>query len=143
MEFTQRPPVDYVLILGRLLETRSDSKNRKEDRVMLTSEVMQRLGLASNETAVYVENVPRKCFIRDLSISGASILVIGIAKFLINKRAILKLRFSDGRDSLELPGTIAHFEPVEGRKDIIVLGLKFEQEAIPVMFSQRLIQLQS
>lgn len=128
IEFTQRPPDDLIQILGRLLEANANAQRRKDERIILTPESIKKLGLDSRGFLVYVENVPRKCIVRDLSFGGAKVLVSGIAKFLVNKKASLKLIRTEGAEEVMVPGVIARVEDVEGRRDIVALALKFEDD---------------
>ena len=134
VEFTQRPPDDLIQILGRLLEAYANAQRRKEERIVLTPESIKKLGLEPKEFLVFVENVPRKCIVRDLSFGGAKVLVSGIAKFLENRKASLKLIRSDASEEILVPGVIARVENVEGRKDIVALALKFD-ENLPVTYN--------
>jgi hypothetical protein len=128
IEFTQRPPDDLIQVLGLLLEANVNAQRRKDERIVLTPESLKKLGLESKESFVYVEGVPRKCIVRDLSFGGAKVLVPGIAKFLANKKASLKLVRSDSSDEVTVPGEIMRVENVEGRKDIVVIALCFSGE---------------
>jgi hypothetical protein len=124
-DFTQRPPDDLILVLGVLLEANSNAQRRKDERIVITPESIKRLGLESKETYVHVEGVPRKCIVRDLSFGGARVLVPGVAKFLEHKKASLKIARGDSSEEMTIPGEIARVESVEGRRDIVVLGIHF------------------
>lgn len=128
IEFTQRPPDDLIQILGILLEANANAQRRREERIVLTPEVIKRMGLEPKESYVYVEGVPRKCIVRDLSFGGAKILVTGIAKFLENKKAALKLLRGDTSEEIQIPGEMLRVENVEGRKDIVVIALKYTDD---------------
>jgi hypothetical protein len=128
MDFTQRPPDDLIQILGVLLEANANSQKRKEERIVLTPESMKRLGLESKESFVSVEGVPRKCIVRDVSFDGTKVLVSGIAKFLLNKKAALKLTTVDSSEEMTIQGEITRVENVEGRKDIVVLAIRFTED---------------
>ncbi|MDR1933744.1 MAG: PilZ domain-containing protein [Spirochaetales bacterium] len=133
LTFTQRPADDFIAVLGELLEVNINSKKRKEERIILTSEVMTKMGLKVKETTLLIQGVPRKGIIRDLSFSGAKIIIAGVAKFLVNKDASLHLEMEEG-ESLQIPGTILRFEPVEGRKDISAFAVQFKDEAVPIRY---------
>jgi hypothetical protein len=128
MEFIQRPPDDLIQVLGVLLEANANSQRRKDERIIINPESLRKLGLESKESFVYVEGVPRKCIMRDLSFGGAKVLTTGIAKFLTDKKASLKLSRGDPPEEITIPAEIMRVENVEGRKDIVVLALQFSQE---------------
>ncbi len=125
MEFTQRPPDDLIQVLGLLLEANANSQRRKDERIVINPESLKKLGLESKESFVYVEGVPRKCIVRDLSFSGAKVLATGIAKFLTDKKASLKLSRGDPPEEFSIPAEITRVENVEGRKEIVALALQF------------------
>jgi len=128
LEFTQRPPDDLIQTLGVLLEANANAQRRKDERIVLSPENLKKLGLEAKESFVYVEGVPRKCIVRDLSFGGAKILVTGIAKFLVHKKASLKLQRVDTTEEIQLPGEILRVENVEGRKDIVVFALMYTED---------------
>jgi hypothetical protein len=128
MEFNQRPPDDLIMVLGALLEASANAQKRKDERIVLTPETLKRLGLESKDSIVYVEAVPRKCIIRDLSFGGAKVLVTGIAKFLKNKPAALKLVRAEVPEEIQIPGEILRVENVEGRSDIVALAILYTED---------------
>lgn len=138
--FTQKPPDSLIEILGCLLDATMDSQKRKEERIIITPESIRTLGLRSKESVIYIDNVPRKCLIRDLSFSGAKIIVSGIAKFLINKPALLKIGFEDQPGITDLTGEILRDEEVSGRKDLTALAMKFSDEKVPIEYKMRINQ---
>lgn len=132
IDFTQRPPDDLIEILGKILEANANSKKRAEERVIITNESIQDMGLTGKEAILYVQQVPRKCIVRDLSFGGAKIIMIGIAKLLMDKECDLRLQFGSLPRAQRIPGTIIRFEPIEGRKDIASLALQFNSEKLPM-----------
>ena len=136
--YTQRPPDNLIEIIGKLIEANIDAKKRRDERIILNPESMRKLGISSKETIVYIESVPRKCILRDISYSGAKILIFGLGKFLINKKAVLKILFEDTEKAFELQGTIVRFEEVEGRKDISAIAIHFDEEKVPLAYRIKL-----
>jgi hypothetical protein len=138
LSFPQRPSEHLIEILGRLLEANVNSSKRREDRILLTPDSMRRLGVATKETVLFVQSVPRRCILRDLSFSGAKVIIVGVAKFLVEKDALLRLFFEDPREVLDIKGRVVRFEDVEGRKDLAALALNFEDSGIPMSYKMRL-----
>ena len=120
LTFTQRPPDDLIETLGRLIEANSNATRRKEERIIINEESKRRLNLLREETLVYIENVPRHCIIRDLSFSGAKLVLKGLAQFLKEKNAIIRLDFAEPRETLGIQGKIVKAETIEGRKDLAI-----------------------
>ncbi|MCF7927974.1 MAG: PilZ domain-containing protein [Spirochaetales bacterium] len=138
LTFTQRPPDDLIEILGILLEATANAKQRKEERILINNDTQRSLGLKSKEAYCEIQGVPRKCIIRDLSFSGAKVIIMGVAKFLIDKEAKLKLFLEETSEPLVLTGKVLRFEEVEGRKELAAIALQFHEEQVPMQYKIRL-----
>jgi hypothetical protein len=128
LDFTHRPPDDLIMILGTLLEAKANSKRRKEERVTLTEESMKKLGLESRESIAEVEGSRRHCVLRDLSFSGARILVGGTAESLAEKPVTLRIQKGEKGDEYVLAGVVRRAEAMGGRTDIASAGIEFTAE---------------
>lgn len=138
LTFTQRPPDDLILKLGTLLDANSGFINRRAERIELNDKSKRLLGLNSKETVVFVQNVPRRCILWDLSFSGAKIVIMGIANFLMGKECILRLMFSDPNETVDIKGSIVKIDPVEGRREIVSAGVSFDEEQVPLAYKIRI-----
>jgi hypothetical protein len=138
IEYTQRPPDDLIEILGKLLEANINSARRRDDRILLTPDSMRRIGLVSKNSVIFVQGVPRKCIIRDLSFYGAKIIIVGLARFLVNKECLLRLELDDPRENIDIKGTIVRNEDVEGRKDLAAVALHFDEAAVPLAYKMHI-----
>ena len=99
---------------------------------------MRKLNLMTIETTVYIEEVPRRCILRDVSFSGSKIIMVGVAKFLLEKNVSLRIDFNDPRETLIIKGKFIRAENVEGKKDMTALGIIFDEAAIPMSYKIRL-----
>jgi PilZN3 domain/PilZ domain len=134
IQYTNRPPDDLIQILGAILDAATNSKMRSEERIILNEESNRKLNIDLKKTFLIVDNLPRKCLLRDLSFSGARLILMGNAKFILNKPVILRLEYDNGRKFFNLPGVCLRSETVEGRKDLAVLGLQFADKGIPMEY---------
>jgi hypothetical protein len=132
VEFTQRPPDDLIGILGRMLATSANSQKRRGDRIVISDDVQRKMGLKSREAVIYIDNLPRKCMLRDISFGGAKVIIPGVAKFIVNKPVILRVSIEVGQ--INLPGKTVRFEEVQGRKDIAAFAIQFSEEHVPMEF---------
>jgi len=137
LQFTQRPPDDLIEIMGRLLDANINSAKRREERIVLTDETQRKLGIQSKESAVFIQGVPRRCIVRDISFSGAKIIMMGVAKFLVDKESALRIDFDDPRESFLLKGKFVRYENVEGKKELIALALQFTEGSVPMGYKMR------
>ncbi len=141
LSYTQRPPDDLIEIIGQLLEAGVNSRKRSEERVTMTADTTARLGLRAKETTIEIAGVPRRCIVRDVSFSGAKVIVLGIARYLVDKPALLHLDLVEPQEKLQIPGTVVRFEPVEGRSDIAAFALRFDDDKVPIAYKMRLSNL--
>jgi hypothetical protein len=138
VQFTQRPPDDLIEIMGRLLDANFNSTKRRDEQITLGPENIRRLNLLSGEAAVFIQGVPRRCIMRDISFSGVRIIMMGVLKFLLDKEASIRLDFNEPRQSYLIKGRFTKAENVESRKDLLVLCLAFDEGAIPMSYRMRL-----
>ncbi len=126
LEFTQRPADDLIQILGMLLEANANAKRRKDERIVLSSEAMKKIGLESREAALVVDHTAYRCALRDVSFSGAKILTAGSTDAFADRHIALKISRGDPGSDILLAGIVRRAEEVGGHKDIISLGVEFE-----------------
>ena len=138
LQFTQRPPDDLIDIMGRILDANINSAKRKEERILITADSQRRLGLHAKESVIFIQGVPRRCILRDISFSGAKVIMVGVEKFLVNKEVALRMDFDDPRESLILKGKFIRAEPVEGRKELAALALVLDESLIPMGYKIRI-----
>ncbi|MBO4857551.1 MAG: PilZ domain-containing protein [Treponema sp.] len=136
--FTQRPPDDLISRIGEFIETNENFKNRKEDRIEINQNSIRKLGIEREESIVFVEGIPRKCILKDLSFGGAKIMFVGIPKFLIDKPVDLKITFSETNDTVGIKGVVKDAEFLEGRKDIASVHIKFDEDKVPLLYKRRI-----
>jgi hypothetical protein len=138
LQFTQRPPDDLIEIMGRLLDANVNSAKRREERILITVDSQRKLNILSKESAVFIQGVPRRCILRDISFSGAKLIMVGVSKFLVEKEAGLRIDFDDPRQSFLLKGKFVRSENVEGRKDLVALAILFDEPRIPMGYKMRI-----
>lgn len=138
LTYSQRPPDDFIEILGTLLEANANAIRRKEERILINADSKRKLNLLKEETIIQIQNVPRHCILRDISFSGAKVILMGLAQFLVNKETLLKLEFDEPSETILLKGTVVTAVPIEGRKELIAVSIKFEESQIPIPFKIRI-----
>jgi len=138
IQFTQRPPDDFIEIIGRVLDANVNSAKRREERLVITAESQRKLKLISREGVVFIQKVPRRCIIRDLSFSGSKLIMMGVGKFLVEKDATLRVDFDDPRESFLLPGAFIRSEEVEGKQGMAALAMAFDEAQVPMGYKIRI-----
>jgi hypothetical protein len=138
LQFTNRPPDDLIEIMGRVLDANVNSAKRREERIQLTPDSMRKLKITSSETAVNIQGIPRRCILRDISFSGVKLIMMGVAKFLVDKDAIIRIDFDDPRESFMVKGKFIRTENVEGKKEMVAVAMNFDDASVPMGFKIRL-----
>ena len=134
VQYTQRPPDDLIEMIGHLLEANANAVRRKDERIPMNQETRRLLGISKDECEIVIQNVPRHCILRDLSFSGAKVLLLGLAQFLVNKEIQLSIQFEDPHEVITLKGVILNATPIEGRKDIFAVGIKFDEASVSLSY---------
>ena len=139
LTFTQRPPDGLIEVLGGLLQANQNSTQRRDERVPMSEDTASAIGFEVRGVQLFVQGVPRKSILRDLSFGGAKVILMGVPKFLLNKEVILRIPLVEkDRPKLDLPGTVIRFEPVEGRTDIAAFAIQFDSERLPMSYKLKL-----
>lgn len=138
LTFTQRPPDDLIEKIGSMLEANSNAIRRKDERITITEDTKRRLNMSKDETIIFIQNVPRRCILRDISFSGAKVILLGIEKFIQGKDTILRIHFDEPDEIIQLPGHVVKTSPVEGRPEIIYACLQFDEANVPTSYRIRI-----
>lgn len=133
--YTNRPADDLIIILGQMLEININSKKRTEERISINDTSVRILGLKSKNGRISIDSIPRNCILRDISFSGAKVIVQGIGKFLTGKKCILAIIQSDG-EPLFLKGKTVRNEAVDKRKDLAAIAIHFNEESLPMDYKK-------
>ncbi|HTP58587.1 MAG TPA: PilZN3 domain-containing protein [Spirochaetia bacterium] len=137
LSFTHRPSDLLVETLGMLLQIRANAAARRDERIVLTPESMKRIGLESKESCVAFEGAAHRCLLRDLSFSGAKILMPSQGVSQAPRQVTLKLAKCELRDDTVLDGSVVRVEDVEGRKDLLAVSIQYSSEP-PIGYKQRI-----
>jgi hypothetical protein len=138
LTFTQRPPDDFIEIIGKLIEANTNAVRRREERIVITEDSKRRLGIMKEETIIQIQNVPRHCILRDLSFSGAKVVLMGLAMFVKDKNAVLRVDFEEPRETINISGKVVATENVGGRKDLIAASIKFDEATVPMPYKMHI-----
>ncbi len=138
VEFTQRPSDDLVEILGRFLDANVNSQKRRDVRVSVSESTIKKVGFVSCNAIVAVDQVDRKCLVRDMSFGGVMVLIPGVAKFVLGRTAVLRLVLEDTNQAVTIPGKFVRVEPVQGRRDITLAALQFDEATVPQIYKMKI-----
>ena len=134
LEYTTKPPDDLIEMLGQVLEASTNFTRRKEERIQLDPSNIKTMGIEGKEAALVIGKQAKKSIIRDLSFSGAKVLLFGARSDQVGKPAVLQFSLAAQKQKILLPGTIVRFEEVVGREDIGAYGMRFIEEKTPMSY---------
>lgn len=134
LEYTQRPPDDLIEMLGGLLEANTNAQKRSEVRIDVNPATLRTMGLESREASFTLEGSESRCILRDLSFSGAKVLVHGRSESFTDRQITLTLSFSDSRQPVRLPGRVLRWEAMANREDIGAIGIRFDTAQVPMPY---------
>jgi hypothetical protein len=132
LEYTSKPPDDLIEMLGQLFDANTNASRRKDERIELNPTNIRLLGIDGKEAALVLADEARKCIIRDLSFSGAKVLLFGAKPEHVENTVVLQ--FSTQKQRMLIPGKIVRFEEVVGRGDIGAFGLQFIEGKTPMSY---------
>lgn len=136
--YNQQPPDDFVLKIGTMLDADFNFIKRRAERITINETTQRALRLDKKESIVFIQGVPRRCILWDLSFLGAKIIIMGLPQFLQEKSSILRLVFSDPNEVVDIKGILVKCELVEGRKDLCSVGVKFDENLVPPAYKIRI-----
>jgi hypothetical protein len=116
---------------------KKEADQRKEDRIPITADNKDMLGLTNLNTTVTVDHIERKCLLRELSYNGARVILTGVAPFLVDKHFSLALPFQE-KSPLAIPGKIVRAEAVEGHRGLAVIALGYHPDQVPLDYLKAL-----
>jgi hypothetical protein len=137
LSFVQRPPDALIGILGSLIEITANEIRRRDERIVVNDENMKKIGLESKESCVAFAGSARRCIVRDLSFSGAKILVTASGSMPGDSRVVLKLSKCEKKDATVLDGSVVRVEEVEGRNDVVAMSIQYSSEP-PISYLQKI-----
>lgn len=134
LAYTQRAPDALIERIGKVISASVNAKRFPNENIAITDANMRRIALARKETVIFIDGVPRRCILQNLSFAGATLYMMGVAAFLKKKAVTLKFEFSDPDISLSIKGKTTDANPLEDRKDLVSLIVEFEPPKIPMNY---------
>jgi len=136
LEFLNKPPDGLVLILGNFLKSGTESFNRKKRRILINSGNLKSMDIKSDKVMLLCNGKKQECILRDVSFSGAKVVIKGTEEMFFKKRAILIMELDNIEGIGEIICTVVRCEnlAIKGPSPYIALGLFFDKEGIPPFY---------
>lgn len=134
LTYTQRPPDDFIYKIGRFIEVCSDFDKYKAERISMNTESKRRLSIDKEETVLWVQGVPRRCVLRDVSFDSCHVVFLGLSKFIQDKECTLRVQFVDPFETVDIKGRIVSTDAIAGRQDMVMARVQFTEDQIPLSY---------
>jgi hypothetical protein len=131
LKFSKRPPDDLIEILGNLLHDKDNFDKRKDVRINLDTKIVEDIGLVSIKSIAVMENVKYPCLLRNMSASGAFIMLSCKPEDIKEKKIVITFLVKDSKIPLMIEGIVKRTESVDGRNDIFGVGIEYDGAKIP------------
>jgi len=134
LEYTQRAPEALIERLGKVISANVNTQRFPNEKIILSDVNMRRIALSKKETVVFIEGVPRRCILQNVSFSGATVYMMGVASFLKDKTVTLKFEFLDPDTVIAVKGKTCKARALEDRKDLVSLTIEYESQKVPMNY---------
>lgn len=138
LKFTKRPSDDLILRLGVFIEINKNFEKYTYQSIHLSITAMRELNIEQNESYASIQSVPRKCIIKSISFGGASIVCVGLPKYLVGDKIKLYFSFSDTYEDISISGVIRNAAFIEGRQDICKIDVTYDLDNIPIAYKSHI-----
>jgi hypothetical protein len=136
LEFSSRPPDDFIEIMGRILEATMNFTKRREEKVQIAPDMMRKMGLLSKDAALQIGQAARRCILREVSFGGARVIVMDSLPDDVLETAV-KIEFDDPREDCILAAKLVKQDLIANTKNMYVLTLLYN-EPVPMNYKVRL-----
>jgi len=138
LQFTNRPPDDVIIIMGKILDAYANFIKHKEERIPITPETQNKLHIVSPTTFIFIQGFKSPCILRDISFYDAKVIVMVPFEDFKGCEAVLTIDFKEPFRSFSLKGTCTRPEVVKDRKDLTAMSIVFNYDAVPIEYKIRI-----
>jgi len=136
--YSQRPPDDLIEILGTIIEMNSNARQRKNDRIDMSTENLVNLGMKSPNSILVIGNEKKSCIIRDISFFGAKAISTGQPDFFQDKEVKIVIPFAREPGNCIIDGQIIRCEPIKANDSFVLLGIHYHEERVALTYIKAL-----
>lgn len=127
-------PEKYEQMISSILEVERRARERLEPRIRLTSNDTDYFGLNTSETLVSLNGSAQRCYLRDLSASGANIIILNHDLPSLDEDVYLILHLNNQFYPVEMESRILRTNWYDESKQLVEIVLRFVPESVPVSY---------
>lgn len=132
LDFGQRPPDDFIEIIGKITDNAVKFNNRKELRIRLDDKIATSLGMDSAKGFAVIDETCKPCIFSDISTSGCGIIMTDSPEIEVHRPITIQLNIKT--KPININAMIVRSEKVNNRPELIRLGILYEKEEIPYVY---------
>ncbi len=127
-------PERYEQIISSILEIERRARDRLEPRIRLASNDRDYFGLDTSQTLISIGGAAQRCYLRDLSASGANIIILDNHLPRMEDDVYLILHLNNQFYPVEMESHIMKADWYDESKQLIQIVLRFVPENVPVSY---------
>ncbi len=133
-KYINKPPDDYIVILGKLIEAQSFSpkKEKVEETVKLPELKQNMQRLKKINTKIFCKGKEENCVLETVSISGARVIIEGARSEYLHNRVMLKMKTKRIKGAGEVLGNVTRYSNMQTINGLVtILSISFDERDIP------------
>ncbi len=131
VEFIRKPPDTIIIMLGELIKIKTLSDKREDKRIQVNKHTIKKLHFSTTSGILELNNIKKKCLVKDISFTGMKLIAAGNKQDFINKKVSIKLQFADNIGVNSIDGTIGRTDLIGESKDFVALGVSLDNNTLP------------
>lgn len=132
LDFNQRPPDDFISIIGQIIDNSVKFNNRKEVRIRLDDKIANSLGMGSVKGSAMISETVKPCIFADISTSGCCIIMADGPE--IEDHKAITVQLSVDGNPININAMIIRTEKINNRPELTRLGILYDKEEIPYIY---------
>lgn len=132
LDFNQRPPDDFIEIVGKIIDNSVKFNNRKELRIRLDDKIAASLGMESVKSFVTIDKNIKPCIFADISTSGCCIIMADSPE--IEEHKGITVQLSIKGNTVNINAMIIRCEKVNNCPKLTRLGILYDKDEIPYIY---------
>lgn len=137
LQFSQRPPDDFIEIVGRVLEANHYAATVRDVFVPIDPDAVRKMHFYTKEAQVVVDGVSYGGIPREFSFGAMRFVHKDAPQTILDKSAHILIHFDEPRETLMLDASVARYESAVGHPKLSVVTLSLS-ESLPIIYKIRL-----
>ena len=132
LDFHQRPPDDFIEIIGKIIDNSVKFNKRKELRIRVDNKIAVSLGMESVKSFATIDKNIKPCIFTDISASGCCITMVDCPE--IEEHKGITVQFNIKENIVNINAMIVRCEKVNNYPELTRIGILYEKDEIPYIY---------